>query len=181
MATAVAEQAPELVAELVYVSGMAPVSGISAAEYNVLAEMSDSLLMANIVADPAATGALRCDFDDLSRRGHARQTLYNDLSDDHASRALSLLCSDAPVAIGVEKLTVSRTRYGAVPHTYVVCNRDNALRPALQRRLISEIDAVSTTETTVAELDTSHSPFLSQPQALADIFAATHRRIRASA
>jgi hypothetical protein len=63
---------------------------------------------------------------------------------------------------------VTRERYGAIPHSYVVCTRDNAVRPDLQRRLIREIDAVSTAPTKTFELDSSHSPFLSHPHELAD-------------
>jgi hypothetical protein len=49
--------------------------------------------------------------------------------------------------------------------------RDNANPVALQRRFIAEIDAVSTAPTAVVELDSSHSPMLSQPAALAAIIA----------
>jgi hypothetical protein len=49
--------------------------------------------------------------------------------------------------------------------------RDNMVRPALQHRLVMEIDAVSARPTVVTELDCSHSPFLSQPAALAEFIA----------
>jgi hypothetical protein len=42
----------------------------------------------------------------------------------------------------------------------------------LQRLFIKEIDAVSSKPTAVVELDSSHSPFLSQPAALAAAIAA---------
>ena len=65
-------------------------------------------------------------------------------------------------------------RYGSVPHSYVVCARDNAIRPELQRLFVKETDAVSAQPTTVVEFDASHSPFLSQPAALADVIRAAH-------
>ena len=49
----------------------------------------------------------------------------------------------------------------------LVCTEDQAVPLALQRRFIREIDAVSTAPTTVVELATSHSPFLSAPEELA--------------
>ena len=49
----------------------------------------------------------------------------------------------------------------------MVCLRDNAFPVALQRLFVTEIDAVSAKPTTVVEIDTSHSPFLSQPAELA--------------
>ena len=62
-------------------------------------------------------------------------------------------------------------RYGTIPHTYVTSAKDHTLMPALQQRFIREIDAVSSTPTTVVDLDTSHSPFLSQPAAVAAAIA----------
>jgi pimeloyl-ACP methyl ester carboxylesterase len=66
---------------------------------------------------------------------------------------------------------VTRDRYGTIPHTYVTCTKDNAIPITLQRRFIDEINAVSSAPTTVVELDSSHSPFLSQPAALAAAIA----------
>jgi hypothetical protein len=57
---------------------------------------------------------------------------------------------------------------GAIPHAYVMATRDNVVRITLQHRLVKEIDAVSARPTVVTELDSSHSPFLSQPSALAE-------------
>jgi len=55
-----------------------------------------------------------------------------------------------------------------------VCERDNAVRPALQHRLIREIDAVPVTPTRVFELDSSHSPFLSHPEELTSTIEAVY-------
>ena len=74
---------------------------------------------------------------------------------------------------------MSPERYGTVPHTYIVCTKDNMVPKALQRRFVDEIDAISLKPTTVFELDSSHSPFLSHPAklaaALADTFATDRR------
>lgn len=43
-----------------------------------------------------------------------------------------------------------------VPSTYVVCERDNAVPPALQERMSARAG-------TVSRIDSSHSPFLSRP------------------
>jgi hypothetical protein len=59
----------------------------------------------------------------------------------------------------------------------VVCTKDNTVPVALQRRFVREIDAVSNAPTTVLELDSSHSPFLSQPAALATAIAGLCRRV----
>jgi hypothetical protein len=49
------------------------------------------------------------------------------------------------------------------------------VRPDLQRRLVREIDAVSAAPTKVFELDSSHSPFLSHPDELADAISSVFR------
>ena len=43
--------------------------------------------------------------------------------------------------------------------------------PALQRRIVRELDEVSAAPTTVVELPSTHSPFLSHPAELADVIA----------
>ncbi|WSW02405.1 hypothetical protein OG509_40175 (plasmid) [Streptomyces sp. NBC_01006] len=64
-----------------------------------------------------------------------------------------------------------------MPHTYLVCTKDTAIPAALQRRFVREIDAVSDAPTTVLEPDSSHSPFLAQPAALATAIAGPCRRV----
>jgi pimeloyl-ACP methyl ester carboxylesterase len=174
VATAVAERAPELVSHLVYLSAYAPVSGRPTSDYFGQPESSDGVLRL-LVGDFLETGALRMDPDDHERHRIIRDVFYHDVDDDTAAAAISLLTPDAPLGIPAETLTVTAERYGTVPHTYLVCLRDNAFPVALQRRFITEIDAVSARPTTVRELDTSHSPFLSRPAELAQAIASTHR------
>ncbi|MCF3960674.1 alpha/beta fold hydrolase [Streptomyces fuscigenes] len=181
VATAAAERAPELFAELMYVTAFAPVSGMPAAQYTTLPHNAGELVGSGLAADPASVGALRFDTGDDTRRRTVREAFYNgDVDEATAEAALSLLTPDAPAGIAAESITVTAERYGAIPHTYVVCTRDNAIRPDLQRLMVREIDAVSGTPTRVVELESSHSPFLSQPAALADAIqeshAAAHRR-----
>jgi pimeloyl-ACP methyl ester carboxylesterase len=61
---------------------------------------------------------------------------------------------------------VPRPAWRNTPSTYVVCANDMALPPNVQRNVF----APRATET--IELQASHSPFLSQPAALADLLAA---------
>jgi pimeloyl-ACP methyl ester carboxylesterase len=173
VATAVAEQAPELVSEVVYLSAFAPVSGKPTTFYFGEPEASGAVTSL-LVGDPAAIGALRQDTGDLERHGDIREVFYHDVDDATAAAAISLLTSDGPIAIAAETLTVTAGRYGTVQHTYVVCLQDHAFPVALQHRFIREIDAVSAKPTTVLELDTSHSPFLSRPAELAGAIAAVH-------
>ncbi len=173
IATLVAQERPDLVAHLVYVCAVAPVSGRSSASYNVLPEMADSLLPANFVGDPIATGVLQLDPHDPARRELLRQTFYADVEPSVADEALDRLNPQAALAPGLDVPVITRDKYGSVEHSYVLCEQDQALRPALQARFVAEIDAVSRRATRLRTLASSHSPFLSQPEALAKILLAT--------
>ncbi|MER7193876.1 alpha/beta fold hydrolase [Streptomyces flaveolus] len=171
VATALAELAPELVGGLVYVSAYAPVAGVPVAAYTTCPENAGEKLLRLMAADPAAVGAARIDVADPDRRDEIKEAFYNDVDDRTADAAIALLSTDGPARMFSEVLTVTGRRYGSVPHSYVTCTRDNAVPVALQHRFINEIDAVSTSPTDVTELDSSHSPFLSRPAALADVIA----------
>ena len=175
VATAAAELAPELFAHLVYVAAFAPVSGLPAGAYIASPEYEGSMVPDLLRADPAVVGALRIDTGDRGRHAAIRETFYGDVDEATATAAITLLSPDAPAGVPAEAFTVTHGRYGAIPHTYVTCTKDNAVPIALQRRFITEIDAISDTPTTVVELDSSHSPFLSQPAALASAIAGAHR------
>jgi pimeloyl-ACP methyl ester carboxylesterase len=174
VATAAAEAAPELFAGLVYVCAYAPVSGLPGAAYAASPENAGEAggRMDGLVGgDPRKIGGLRIDTEDVSRHDLIRETFYNDLDVDTATAAISLLSTDAPAGLATTAFEVTKARYGAIPHAYVMCTRDNVVRIRLQHRLVKEIDAVSALPTVVTELDSSHSPFLSQPAALAEFIA----------
>lgn len=174
VATAAAELAPELFAELVYLTAFAPVAGRAVTDYMGLPENTGDLVPTVLAGDPAATGSLRIDPGAADRHAAVREVFYGDVDEVTATAATALLGVDGPIGIPSEVLTVTPERYGSIPHTYVVCARDRAIMPALQRLFITEIDAVSARPTGVVELDASHSPFLSMPGPVADAVAAVH-------
>ena len=63
--------------------------------------------------------------------------------------------------------TVRTSENVAVASTYVICSRDQALAPEVQERIAQDCDDV-------VALDSDHSPFLSHPEELADLFV-SHR------
>ena len=171
VATALAELAPELVAGLVYVAAIVPANGEPGSYYATCPENDTDRLFKLLAADPAVVGAARIDVGDPARRDEIKAAFYADVDDRTADAAIALLNPDGPIGIPAEQLTVTPERYGRVPHSYVICTQDNAIPPAVQRRLVKEIDAVSAAPTVVTELESSHSPFLSQPAALAEVIA----------
>ena len=60
---------------------------------------------------------------------------------------------------------VPEAAWRSIPSTYVVCTLDKAIPPQVQRELFAP------RADEVVELESSHSPFYSQPEALAEVFA----------
>ena len=92
----------------------------------------------------------------------AAELFYNTCPDDVAADAIRRLSAQAMAGFAQSPAAVAwRHR----PSTYAVCTEDNAVHPGLQRIL-----AARTTST--VEWPTDHSPFLSQPDLVADLVAA---------
>ncbi len=170
--TRAAELAPELFAELIYLTAFAPVSGTPAMAYIGAPENAGEQVGGLLTADPAVVGALRIDPADPARRAAVRECFYHDVEPATADAAIALLSTDGAMGIPAETFTTTPHRYGRVPHAYLVCTADRAIPAPLQHRFVREIDAVSARPTRVVELDTSHSPFLSAPDELAAAIAA---------
>ncbi|MGH3239522.1 MAG: alpha/beta fold hydrolase [Spirillospora sp.] len=172
--TRAVQQVPELVAHAVYLAAFMPASGVPAGDYAGSPENADSLVAQAVRADPAVVGALRIDLAsaDADYRRLLRAAFFDDISPDEAEAALGLLTPDSPIAMQLAATELTRDGWGSVARTYVVCEQDLGLRPAVQRRLIAEADAAfPENPTAVVSLDSSHSPFLSMPGKVADIVA----------
>ncbi len=99
---------------------------------------------------------------------------------DHEPAALALYgdCDEATRQWAIDQITTqtlasfrtARTSENlAVPATYVVCQRDEAIRPEVQREIAQRCDDV-------VELASDHCPFLSHPEELADLLASMRFR-----
>jgi pimeloyl-ACP methyl ester carboxylesterase len=169
--TLAAELEPSLFANVVYVSAVAPVCGRPAAAYLRSPENAGETMSSLLKGNPMAIGATRIDPGNRDEHAAMRATFYGDVDEATATAVIGHLSPDTALGLGAEVYTVTPERYGAIPHTYVVCTQDNTIREPLQRLIIREIDALSDTATSVHELESSHSPFLSQPDALAAVIA----------
>lgn len=171
VATLAAEMEPSLVSHVVYIAAFAPVSGLPAG-VDVTSDANAGELGTPLLrADPFAVGASRIDTDDPTSRKALRAAFYADVPVETAHAAISLLSTDAPVGIAAETISVTRERFGSVPHTYLVCTSDRMVLPALQRKIVRDIDRVSASATRTVELTSSHSPFLSRPVQVAEVIA----------
>jgi pimeloyl-ACP methyl ester carboxylesterase len=97
----------------------------------------------------------------------ARARFYNACSADDAVAA-SLRLRTMPDGVGDVADGLDSRVWRDVPATFVVCARDRAMSPGLQREM-----AVNARY--MVELDADHSPFLSVPEALSDVVAAIAR------
>jgi pimeloyl-ACP methyl ester carboxylesterase len=100
-----------------------------------------------------------------------------------ASLALYGDCDEATRQWAINKVTTQtfasfrtpRTSENiAVASTYVICSRDQALVPEVQRHVAQRCDDI-------VEIDSDHSPFLSHPEKLADLLESMHFRPQGSA
>ena len=86
-------------------------------------------------------------------------SFFHDCTPDVAARAAAQF---SPMSMPALSGTPRRIAWRAKPATYIVCTDDHALPVALQQANAARIG-------TVVELPTSHSPFLSDPDALAAV------------
>jgi pimeloyl-ACP methyl ester carboxylesterase len=85
--------------------------------------------------------------------------LFADCADDDAAKAAARLGPEKRFDIGN---VATRAAWQQTPSTYVVCTEDRAVSPALQRALARRC-------TESIEWPTSHSPFLSRPELVAEL------------
>jgi pimeloyl-ACP methyl ester carboxylesterase len=89
--------------------------------------------------------------------------LYADC-EEHIVSLAKVLLSHEPFSSGITPLQLTDDNFGTVPRVYIECTEDRAVTPFIQQKMYSEMPCEK-----VYSLATSHSPFFSQPQALADI------------
>lgn len=154
IASRAAELVPDRIRRLVYVAAyLLPARATVAAAARGDA---DSLIPDNMI--PASSG-LTC----TVRADVIREALYGRCTDADVEFAQSRL-SPEPLKPLVTPLDVTPERFGRVPRAYVETRFDNVITHAAQARMQAALpcDPVFT-------LETDHSPFLSQPEALARI------------
>jgi pimeloyl-ACP methyl ester carboxylesterase len=174
-----AEQRPRAILGLVYLAAYLVPNGASMMEYAV--RDADSLVVQNIEMSldrkyvPLLIRLLgrewmqrlcarvlprRLQVHRLKRAAY-REALYHDCGDDIVALAGALLEAE-PNWAGFSRLRLSTAGFGSVPKVYVECRQDRAVTLALQRSMQAESPCDR-----VFSLDSSHSPFFSQPEILA--------------
>lgn len=152
--TQAAARCRERVATLVYVCAFAPADGQSVIDLTQLPEGADDQVQANLELagdPPVATLA----------RAAARAAMFACATDEQAAWAEPRL-GPQPAAPFVTPVSLDERALEGLRRAYVVCLRDRAIPPTLQRRMIGERGIEE-----VAEIDTDHWPFMTATDELA--------------
>lgn len=167
----VGEAVPDLIHRLVYLTAFCPVQLDSVLAYLEAPSFATSEVPALFAADPAAAGCLRINHDatDAAYVASCKSAFYADVDDAAFGAVANLLTPDEPMNAFTDKVVPTAARWGRVPRAYIRCSEDRAFPPAAQDQMIAEADALTPQNKFVQRtLVTSHSPFLSNPAALAD-------------
>ena len=166
--SAVAEQSPDQLLAIVYLAGFMVPNGVSLLTMLQHETMSSALAPGLFVGDPAAIGATRINggSTDPVYRSLLKAAFYADLSDADFAEAAAQLHCDEPNTIALARSDMTPGRFGTVPRHYIRCTQDRAIPLACQDHMIAAVDDTVGGKTVIHTLDSSHSPFASQPDAL---------------
>ena len=90
-----------------------------------------------------------------------KELFYGDCADEDVRLAAALLVPQPPQPLR-DPLDLTEENWGRLPRVFIECRRDKVLLPERQKELCTETPCEK-----VLSLETSHSPFFSQPEALA--------------
>jgi hypothetical protein len=136
--------------------------------------MNGSLVPALMKADPKEVGALRIDWrsEDSDYCEQLRFVFAGDVSpSDFAIQLIHRHC-DEPVQPFLTPSVMTAERFGRVPRHYFRTLEDRVIPIAAQDFMISAVDIAMGNLTHAHTLATSHVPYLSQPDAVAEILLA---------
>ncbi|WP_158814134.1 alpha/beta fold hydrolase [Methylocapsa sp. S129] len=169
--SAVAEQVPNLLRAIVYLAGFMVPNGTTLLAMLQHETFSSALSPGLFVGDPAAIGATRihAGSTDEAHRSLLKASFYADASDAEFVAAASQLHCDEPNAGALAPSEITPGRFGAVPRHYIRTTQDRAIPLTGQDHMITTVDAAIGGKTMTHTLESSHSPFLSQPAALSKI------------
>jgi pimeloyl-ACP methyl ester carboxylesterase len=169
--SAVAEQVPELLAAVVYIAGFMVPNGLSLLAMLPHESMSSALSPGLFVGDPLALGATRINPGpaDETYRVLLKGSFYADVTGADFAQAASQLHCDEPNGDALAPSEITPGRFGSVQRHYIRTTQDCAVPLTGQNHMIAEVDGTIGGTTITHTLESSHSPFLSQPAALSKI------------
>ncbi len=172
--SAVAQEVPGLLHAVVYLSGFLMPPGQSLLAMLMHESMSEAVAPRLFVGDPATIGATRihAGSNDKAYLSLLRASFYADVPETDFMYTAARLHCDEPNGGAMAPSVMTSDRFGTVPRHYIRCTQDCAVPLAAQDRMVGLVDAAMGNRTIIHTLETSHSPFLSQPLALAAVIVA---------
>jgi pimeloyl-ACP methyl ester carboxylesterase len=155
--TQAAARCPEQIVRLVYVAAFLPQDGQSLIDITQLPEAAGDSVQANLIVDgdpPVATFPPDA----------VREALCH-CADDEAVAWSASIRGGQPVAPFTHPVALTgpdADAFAALPRAYVMCLQDRAIKPELQRRMLTAAGCDP-----VVEIDTDHSVWASRPDELA--------------
>jgi pimeloyl-ACP methyl ester carboxylesterase len=174
----VAESKARKIAGLIYLSAIMPSNNESLVDTLGYASAQQSYVpqgKAGSSGNPTI-GATRVDLNspDPVYREVVRQAYCHDVTQEDYLAWANMLVPDDPEIVATQKILLSQAGFGSIPRTYIRCLDDRIIPPAWANDMIKKIDEfVGGKTTTVKDIATSHSPFLSKPEDLASILASS--------
>ncbi len=172
--TVAAEMLPGSIAKLIYLSAFMPVTGLPAGAYFGTPQGMENQLAPLFLADQNTVGALRLDTGstDALYIAAMKSAFCADVSDTVFPAMRHLMTPDDPAQPFGTPTGATVGRWGSIKRAYIGCTQDNAVTPDLQQLFISEADKMTPQQLTEFHaFASSHSPFVSKPQQLADLIA----------
>ncbi len=172
--TRVGEMAPSLIERLICLTAYCPVRLPNALAYNGLPEHAQATAADIFLGDPTVTGAVRLNprSADPAYLDEIRRTFYHDVPADIFLAFARGMLPDLPLKVVSADARGTAGRWGLLPRSFVRCTEDRAIPIALQDRMIREADEVTPGNPfDVKTLASSHSPFASRPEQVAEILA----------
>jgi pimeloyl-ACP methyl ester carboxylesterase len=153
VATQAAEHQPHKIRTLVYIASRLLHTG----ESSLSAAQGDpeSLVLPNLVFTPDRSSA-------TVREEALKDVFYGDCSEEDVTLAKMLVVPQAVAPLATPVHT-SAENFGRLPRVYIECLRDQTLPAAVQKKQYTALPCQK-----VISMDTSHSPFFSAPEELAE-------------
>jgi pimeloyl-ACP methyl ester carboxylesterase len=169
--SAVAERVPNLLLAVVYLAAFMVPNGMPLLAMLQHETLTSALAPGLFVGDAAAIGATRINAGstDEAYRSLLKAAFYGDVSESDFAHAASQLHCDESNAGALAPSEITPGRFGTVPRHYIRCTQDHAIPLGGQDHMIATVDAAIGGKTTTHTLESSHSPFLSQPASLSKI------------
>jgi len=151
--TQTAEYRPGKIKKLVYLTGFLLKNGEFLLQ---LAEPdTDALVLPNLIMAEDQSYA-------TVKEEALKEVFYADCSDEDVEFAKSQLVPQAAAPFATP-VSTTEENFGRIPRVYISCSRDKAISPSVQEKMYKALPCEK-----VISLDTSHSPFFSAPEELAN-------------